>query len=124
MARQKAARSTYRVEFDFSESPFKFKPRYGSLAEFDADLQAAALLAPRGGAYDKTFYKVVHVPTGEVWDARLDLQHPSRSGGKKVSVAARIESHCKRMLASSYPRTPEEAAEYRRWLERIRGSTR
>jgi len=45
------ARSTYRVEFDFSESAFKFKPTYDSLAAFDADLQAAALLAPRGGAY-------------------------------------------------------------------------
>jgi len=124
MARQKAARSTYRVEFDFSESPFKFKRRYDSLAKFDADLQAAALLAPRGGAYDKTFYKVVHVPTGDVWDARLDLQHPSHQGGKKVSVAARIESYCKRMLASDYPRTPEEEAGYRLWLERILLSTR
>ena len=124
MANKRAARSVYRVEFDFSESPFKFKPRYDSLAEFDADLRAAALLAPRGGAYDKTFYKVVHVPTGDVWDARLDLQHPSSQGGKKVSVAARIESYCKRMLASNYPRTPEEAAEYQRWLERIRRSAR
>jgi len=124
MANKKAARSTYRVEFDFSESAFKFKPRYDSLAEFDSDLQAAALLAPRSGAYDKTYYKVVHVPTGDVWDARLDLQHPSCHGGKKVSVAARIESFCKQMLASKLPRTAENEAAYRSWLEHIRRSTR
>ena len=124
MASKKAARSAYRVEFDFSESAFKFKPRYDSLAAFDADLQAAALLAPRSGAYDKTYYKVVHVPSGDVWDARLDLQHPSRHGSKKVSVAARIESFCKRMLTSDLPRTAEAEAGYRRWLEHIRQSTR
>lgn len=121
---KKSPRSTYRVEFDFSESAFKFKPTYDSLAAFDADLQAAALLAPRGGAYDKTYYKVVHVPTGDVWDARLDLQHPSNHSGKKVSVAARIESFCKRMLASDLPRTPGAEAGYRLWLERMRRSTR
>ena len=124
MVHKKAARSAYRVEFDFSESSFKFKRRYDSLAEFDADLQAAALLAPRDGAYDKTFYKVVHIPTGDVWDARLDLQHPSRHGGQKVSVAARIESFCKRMLASNLPRTAEDEAGYRLWLERMRRTTR
>lgn len=123
MAQKKAGRSAFRVEFDFSESSFEFKPRYDSLAAFDADLRAAALLAPRSGAYDKTFYKVVHVPTGEVWDARLDIQHPSRHGGKTLSVAARIEN-CKRMLASDLPRTEEDAAGYRRWLERIRRSAR
>jgi hypothetical protein len=124
MAQKKAGRSAFRVEFDFSESSFKFKSRYDSLAAFDADLRAAALLAPRGGAYDKTFYKVVHVPTGEVWDARLDSQHPSQHGGKPLSVAARIESYCKRMLASNLPRTEEEAEGYGRWLERIRRSSR
>ena len=124
MANRKAARSTYRVDFDFSESAFKFKPTYDSLAAFDADLQAASLLAPRGGAYDKTYYKVIHVPTGDVWDVRLDLQHPSHHGGKKVSVAARIESFCKRMLASNLPRTAEDEAGYRLWLERMRRSTR
>src|SRR6478735_8571596 len=54
MAKKKPARSAYRVQFDFSESAFKFKPTYDSLAAFDADLQKAALLAPRSGAYDKT----------------------------------------------------------------------
>ncbi len=124
MANRKKPRSSYRVEFDFSESAFKFKPTYDSLVAFDADLQAAASLAPRSGAYDKTYYKVVHVPTGDVWDARLDLQHPSCHDGKKVSVAARIESYCKKMLASRHPRTPEAAAEYQRWLERMRRSKR
>jgi hypothetical protein len=124
MAQSRAARSVYRVEFDFSESPFEFKRSYPSLAAFDADLRGAALLAPKGGGYHKTFYKVVHVPTGEVWDARLDLQHPTHYGGKAVGVAARIESFCKRMLASDQPRTPDEEAGYRRWLERIRRSAR
>lgn len=124
MAQRKAGRSAFRVEFDFSESSFRFKPSYDSLAAFDADLRAAALLAPRGGAYDKTYYKVVHVPTGDVWDARLDVQHPSEHGGKALSVAARIESYCKQMLASKRPRTEEEAEGYRRWLERIRPSSR
>jgi hypothetical protein len=121
---KKAGRSAFRVEFDFSESAFKFKQRYESLAEFDKDLRAAALLAPRGGAYDKTYYKVVHIPSGETWEARLDIQHPSEHGGKPLSVAARIESFCKRMLASDHPRTPDAEAGYRRWLERIRRSAR
>lgn len=124
MAKKTAARSAFRVDFDFSESTFKFKPRYGSLAEFDKDLRAAALLAPEGGAYDKTYYKVVHLPTGEVWEARLDIQHPSEHGGKPLSVAARIESYCKHMLASKHPRTEEQSAAYKRWLERIRHSAR
>ena len=123
MANKKAARSAFRVEFDFSESSFKFKPSYDSLEAFDADLNAAARLAPRGGAYDKTYYKVVHIPTGDVWDARLDLQHPSEHGGKKVSVAARIESFCKQSLASP-PRRPERDAAFRIWLDRIRRSAR
>ena len=117
-----AARSAYRVEFDFSESSVKFKPTYDSLAAFDADLQKAAKLAPRGGAYDKTFYKVIHVPTGDTWEARLDLPHPSEQGGKKVSVAARIESYCKRSLAADHGRNPERDAGYRVWLERMRRS--
>jgi hypothetical protein len=124
MAQKKAGRSAFRVEFDFSESSFRFKHRYDSLAAFDADLRTAALLAPRDGSYDKTYYKVVHVPTGDVWDARLDIQHPSEHGGKALSVAARIESYCKHMLASKRRPTEEQAEAYRRWLERIRRSAR
>lgn len=70
-----AAASPWQITINFSEAGEQWHGRsFATFTEIDSALAEIACKAPKGGAYDKTDVTVEHLPSGEEYSTRIDVQ--------------------------------------------------
>jgi hypothetical protein len=119
-AAPKASAWKIEIEIEFSENPEigEFVGQtWDSFEAFTAMIAANNHNAPADGCYNKTYVEIPHLTSGERYDMRLDVTHPTARDTSDNDLLERVRSMCAYMLGNLDD--GDKRAEWKKWADRF-----